>query len=173
MAENLRLVGIGEMAISADSEDILVVYGLGSCVAICLYDPQARVGGMLHALLPTSVRLNSATGTPTKFVDQGIPLLIEAMVGLGAKPIRLITCVCGGARLLTVPSFNNRYIGQLNLEAAKQALQTAGLVIRGQSTGGRVGRTVKLYIVNGHVTVKTLNHPEQVLTIKYRESDST
>ena len=77
------------MVVSADPEDVLVAYGLGSCVAICLYDPLARVGGMLHALLPTLGKNNNIAHTPTKFVEQGVPLLVNALVALGANPTRL------------------------------------------------------------------------------------
>jgi chemotaxis protein CheD len=167
VAENLRLVGISEMVISADPEDVLVAYGLGSCVAICLYDPQVRVGGMLHALLPTLDKNNNIAHTSTKFVDQGVPLLVNALVALRAKPTRLIAYLCGGACVLTKPSFNGMLnTGELNVQAARKALQAANLKIRGEATGEYKGRTVRLYLVNGQVTVKTLGQPERVLGIE-------
>ncbi len=73
MTENMRSVGIGEVITSDTPNDVLGAYGLGSCVAICLYDPVAQVGGMLHALLPTAPNGNDRTGNPRKFVDQGTP----------------------------------------------------------------------------------------------------
>ena len=166
VAENLHPVAISEMVVSADPADVLVAYGLGSCVAICLYDPLARVGGMLHALLPT-LRNNNRANTPTKFVEQGIPLLVNALIALGANPARLIAHLCGGACVLTAPSFNGTLnIGQLNIQAARKGLQVANLKLRGQATGGDKGRTVRLYLVNGQVTVKTLGQPERVLVVE-------
>ncbi len=190
MVENLRPVPISEIIVSAELDDVLVVYGLGSCVVICLYDPLAQVGGMLHALLPTSINGNNnnnnnaggmlhslwsgstrgknkkAVGKPTKFVDQGVPLLINSLVELGARPSRLVAQVCGGARMLTASGFNGSLnIGRRNVLAAKTALQAANLEIWGRSTGGHIGRTVKLYIASGQVTVKTLGKKERTLKI--------
>src|SRR5262245_45692391 len=105
VAEKLRTVAIGEIIVSSAAEDVLVAYGLGSCVAICLYDPIARVGGMLHALLPTAPTRAEIEGAPTRFVEQGVPLLLEAMQRLHARRQRLIARVCGGARILSAPGF--------------------------------------------------------------------
>ena len=76
VAENLLTVSIGELAVSRAADDVLVAYGLGSCVAVCLYDPVARVAGMLHALLPNVPDGNRANGNASKFADQGVPLLL-------------------------------------------------------------------------------------------------
>ena len=46
------IVGIGEMAVADRPDDVIVTYALGSCVAVCLFDPAARVAAMLHFLLP-------------------------------------------------------------------------------------------------------------------------
>jgi chemotaxis protein CheD len=169
--ENLRPVPIGKMIVSTEPEDVLVVYGLGSCVVICLYDPLAQVGGMLHALLPSPTwdknnnnNNKNAVGNPTKFVNQGVPWLINSLVALGAKPTRLVAQLCGGAQMLTAPMFNGSLnIGQRNVLAAETALQIAKLEILSQATGGHIGRTVKLYIASGQVTVKTLVQKEQIL----------
>jgi chemotaxis protein CheD len=154
--------------VSKAPEDILVAYGLGSCVAICLYDPVARVGGMLHALLPTAPGTNSRNKNPgklTKFVDQGTPMLIESLLSLGARRTRLIARLCGGAKVLSAPGFEEGplNIGARNVLAAETALQTQRLQIRAQDTGGDTGRTVRLYIADGTVTVKNLGHGEAVL----------
>ena len=101
VTENLRVVCIGDIVVSDTPDDVLVVYGLGSCVAVCLYDPAARVGGMVHALLPTAPRGRQASNQQAKFVDQGVPLLVEAVVAAGGLRSRLITCLCGGAQLLS------------------------------------------------------------------------
>ena len=146
------------------SEDVLVVYGLGSCVAVCLYDPVAQVGGMLHALLPSAPGDNGANGTPTKFVDRGLPILFEKMMALGAQQNRLLVYLCGGAQILSAPGFsNNLNIGQRNIQTAEALLQEAGFRIRAKDIGGNAGRTVKLNIRDGQVTVKTLGKGEQIL----------
>jgi chemotaxis protein CheD len=166
VTENLHIVPIGEMITSVDPDDVLVVYGLGSCVVICLYDPLAKVGGMLHALLPGPTWGRKNKGGPTKFVSQGLPLLIEALAALGAKPGRLEAQLCGGTQVAVRSAFNNHTslnIGERNVQAARLVLQTAGLKVKTEATGGEFGRTVKFHIANGQVTVKTLGKQETVL----------
>jgi chemotaxis protein CheD len=163
-------VPIGEMMTSADPDDVLVVYGVGSCVVVCLHDPVTRVGGVLHALLP-GLNWHRAGGKPTKFVDQGVPLLLKSLIALGAKPARLQAHVCGGASMITATGFNDMMnIGERNVQAAQMALQAAGLKIDAQATGGQNGRTVKLRIADGQVTLKMLGEEEKILTNHRRRS---
>jgi chemotaxis protein CheD len=165
MAEKLYHVPMSEMVASTDTDDVLVVYGVGSCVVVCLHDPVARVGGVLHALLPGAPWNNKFSGKPTKFADQGVSLLINALVALGARQTRLTAHICGGARMINSPAFNGALnIGERNVLAAQMALQAAGLSIIAQATGGQHGRTVKLHIATGQVTVKRLGQKEMVLT---------
>jgi chemotaxis protein CheD len=105
--ENLRPAPIGEMIVSAALDEILIAYGLGSCVAICLYDPVARVGGILHALLPTPTTESRVDGRPTKYVDRGTRLLLESLAKHGAKRYRLIAYLCGGAKMVTATGFED------------------------------------------------------------------
>jgi chemotaxis protein CheD len=133
-------------------------------VVICLYDPQAKVGGMLHALLPTAPSNNGRPTHPTKFVGEGVPLLLDSLLALGAEPDRLVTRLCGGARMISKSGFSNSLnIGERNVLAAQTALQMAGLKVKSQATGGQRGRTVKLYLADGRVTIKTLGQEEQEL----------
>lgn len=143
----------------------MVAYGLGSCVAVCLYDPVTKVSGMLHALLPTMPDNERVNGLPGKFVDQGVPLLLKAITASGAQQSRLVVHLCGGAQILNAPGFSKTLnIGERNIAAASAGLQAAGLRIKAQATGGNNGRTVKLYTVNGQITVKTLGQGEIVLS---------
>jgi chemotaxis protein CheD len=152
------------MYVSNDPDDLLVVYGLGSCIAVCLYDPSAKIGGVLHALLPTSTENHTLTSSPSKFVNQGVPLLIDSMIALGAKPSRLTAKLCGGARMVITPGFDDALnIGERNIQAAKEALKAAGLKIQAQDTGGQTGRTIKFSIATGQVTIRSLGKKEQIL----------
>jgi len=153
------------MITSTDPDDVLVVYGVGSCVVVGLYDPVTQIGGVLHALLPGINRQHrNGTGKPTKYIDQGVPLLLETMTSLGAGKNRLVTYLCGGARVINAPGFNGTFsIGERNVLAARMALYEAGLKVKSEMTGGRVGCTVRLHIADGKVTVKTLGQEEMVL----------
>ena len=165
-ADKLRAVTIGAVVTSKVPDDVLVAYGLGSCVAVCLYDPVARAGGMLHALLPTALGNRKTKDSRAKFVDEGVPLLVEELTKLGARRSRLIVLLCGGAKVLSVPGFSDDgvlNIGKRNVLAAEGALQAARLRVKAQATGGTVGRTVKFYIATGQVTVRSLGRAEQPL----------
>lgn len=163
VAENVRAVSIGEMIVSDAPDDVLVAYGLGSCVAICLYDPVIRVGAMLHALLP-AVHNRADGSNPAKFVEQGVPLMIKSILKFGTMPSQLIVGVCGGSQMLSAPGFSDSLdIGKRNVLATEIALQTAGLQIHAQDTGGHAGRTVRFYITDGQVVVKTLGQGERIL----------
>ena len=170
MAEKLQAAFIGDIVVSDSPEDVLIAYGLGSCVAVCLYDPVAKVGGMLHSLLPTAPNGSVNGSNPGKFVDQGVPLLVDSLLTLGGKRTRLIATLVGGAQLLSaqgskaVPIFNGRLkVGMANVLTAEVALQALGMRIQARATGGHIGRTVRLYLTDGRVTVKTLEHEERVL----------
>ncbi len=164
MPEIVHSVSIGELKLGNSPNDLLVAYGLGSCVAICVYDAVAGIGGMIHSLLPQSAKNNGATAPTAKFVDEGVPLLLEAVKNAGAQTSRLEVYVCGGAQMLSAPGFKNTLnIGERNVAAAETALAAAGLRIRGRDTGGTSGRTVKLRIDSGEITVKTLGQGEKVL----------
>lgn len=163
----LRNVPIGAIEISDDSSEVLVAYGLGSCIAVCAYDRVARVGGMLHALLPTDASVNGDRPAPAKYVDQGVPLLLDALLHTGARRHRLIVSLCGGACVIPAKEFSDILgIGERNILAAQEALRAAHLRVHAQDTGGDAGRTVKLNMVNGQVTVKTLARGERVLIAK-------
>ena len=163
MAQNLHAVTIGAMTVTKNTKDVLVAYGLGSCVAVCLYDPVNQVGGMIHALLPTSPKGNPNPANPIKFVDQGVPLLIKELEKMGGKQSRLKVYLCGGARMLTIPGDDTLHVGARNVIAAEEALEKARLNINGRATGGEAGRTVKFYIESGEVTIRSLRQSERSL----------
>jgi chemotaxis protein CheD len=176
MAENIRVIHIGQAVASKEPGDVLVTYGLGSCVVVCLYDPVTKVGAMLHALLPTQPTNGRTPPNPAKYVDTGVPQLIAAAQKLGARRIWLTAKICGGARMLTVdwldsePAVSDHLnIGGRNVVAAQKALKAAGVRLVAQSTGGSAGRTVKLRISDGEVIIKTLERGEEVLDVTPEE----
>lgn len=164
MADNVRSVSIGEIVISRVANDVLVAYGLGSCVSVSVFDPKKRVGGMLHALLPSSSGKGDAVSHPEKFVDLGVPLLLDQVEKLGAERSQLVIRVCGGAHMLTSPGIKNTLnIGDRNVEAVHTIMNNLGLKIMAEETGGSSGRTAKLYMATGEVTIRTMGQKERPL----------
>ena len=155
------VVGLGEMAVTRQSDCVLVAYGLGSCVGVAVYDPVASVAGLLHAVLP---RHRNGDNNLTKFVDTGIPALVEAMERQGANARRMRWYLAGGAQMLKAPGFKGMFnIGRQNVEMAQQVLAQYGVRPAGVSVEGNVGRTLKLYAADGRVTVRFAGGEEQEL----------
>ena len=93
-----HVVGIADMKISNREEDLLITYALGSCLGVAAYDPVARIGALLHAMLPSSeMDLNKAMINPYMFVDTGVQSMLEELFKLGARRERLVIKVAGGA----------------------------------------------------------------------------
>lgn len=147
--------------VAGDGE--LVTLGLGSCVAICLHDPVARVAGMAHVLLPNK-SLSRTTDNPAKFPQSAVPLLIERMQGLGADPKRLTARLVGGAAMFgnLTPS-GAVQMGERNVVASRQVVAEQGLTIAAEATGGTIGRSVRFQANDGSLWVRTLFHGEQPL----------
>lgn len=138
--------------------DILVTVGLGSCVAILLHDPVARVGGLAHVLLP-SPALSRKDANLAKFPQTAVPRLLELMGQQGASVRRITARLAGGASMfanLVAPG--TIQMGERNLVACRQILHQHGVALTGQATGGDYGRTVRLWVADGRVEVSTVAH---------------
>ncbi|GAB4445812.1 MAG: chemotaxis protein CheD [Anaerolineae bacterium] len=165
MPGTVHSVSIGELVVSKNPEDSLVAYGLGSCVAVSMYDPVTKVAGMIHSLLPKAANANGGAKTPAKFVDEGIPRLVEAIQKAGGSKSRVIVYLCGGAQMLAAPGFKNSLnIGERNVDTAESILRASGFRIQARSTGGNSGRTVRMQVATGELTVKTLGEGEKTLS---------
>jgi chemotaxis protein CheD len=150
-------VGLGQLHVAREGE--LVAYSLGSCVAICLFDPVVRVAGMAHVVLPNAP-LHFDGGLPGKFADTAVPALLDALRAWGAVPLRLRCHLAGGAAVLMLASGALPDIGARNVEAARAALARARIAILGEATGGTQGRTVRLDAATGRVRVRSVHGPE-------------
>jgi chemotaxis protein CheD len=157
------VVGIGELAASDRPEEVIVTYALGSCIAVCLFDPAAKVAAMLHFLLPeAAINQRRALQQPAAFGDTGIPLLLETAARLGLRKKRTIVRLVGGAEVA------NRSVcalatGHRNVLSARTVLWRHGLFVDSQDVGGVSARTVhlavrdgRMLIFNGHEQIKEL-----------------
>jgi chemotaxis protein CheD len=141
-------------------DETLVTLGLGSCVAIMLHDSQAAAGAgagaMAHVLLP-SRSLARDTSNPAKFPETAVPFLIEQLCALGADPRRIVAKLAGGAsmfaQLMTPGSVQ---MGERNLVATRNALRAAAIPIAGEAVGGQAGRSVRFYVADGRVEIRSV-----------------
>jgi chemotaxis protein CheD len=145
-------VGIGGLEVSSDPDALLVTHALGSCIAVIAWDPQRRVGGMLHFQLPASSLAPSRARTePGAFADIGIPLLFETMYAQGARRTGLVVKVAGGGSFHPV----GMDVGQRNQEMMRTVLAHAHVGVIAEDLGGSKSRTARLYVGTGRVTIQT------------------
>jgi chemotaxis protein CheD len=147
-------VGISEMRVSNQNDDVLVTYSLGSCLGVTIYDPVSRVGGMIHCMLPMS-KLDSqkANSFPCMFVDTGVPLLFNEAYRLGAKKEQIIVKVAGCSQILDDKGLFN--IGERNYMTLRKLLWKNGILINKEDIGGTEPRTLYLELATGRVTIKS------------------
>ena len=155
-------VKVAECAVGRD-EQTLITIGLGSCVAIALYDSVARVGGLAHTLLPDESMARDRSN-PAKFPSSAVTLLLAEMTRLGADATRVRAKLVGGASmfasLLPRGAIN---IGDRNVAAARQALERNKIRIVAEDVGSDHGRSVHFHLVDGRVEVRSLKKGNRVL----------
>jgi chemotaxis protein CheD len=154
------IVGVSDMKVSNDVDAVLVTYSLGSCIGIAVYDAVARVGGLLHYMLPeSSLDLKKARRSPFMFADTGIPYLFKSAYQLGAKKQRMRVIVAGGAQVLDQHGFFN--IGKRNDMASRKMFHKNNVIIGYKDVGGNVNRTIKLSVKNGDTWIKVSGKGEK------------
>ncbi len=155
-----RVVGAGEWAV--DSGDaVLAVDALGSCVAVALYDPERRVGGLIHILLP-SPSLARDHSNPARFAETGIPLLLSEVMTAGAQRGSLTARLVGGASMFGRPG-GPAAMGDRNVAAARQALARTYIPVVAQEVLGYHGRSASFHLQDGRIEVRSVAHGTIVL----------
>ena len=148
------IVPVGELMISTDTGAELVTV-VGSCVAVTLYDPVLKVGGMVHIVLPSSRHPHENSDRPSFYADTGIEALITALEKHDADPARLEACVAGGSS--TLPDTD---IGKRNTTAVLSIIEKKLIPLTLVETGGSRGRKMTFALETGQCRVR-LVHPSQ------------
>lgn len=146
-----ELVGIGQIVVAKAPERICCM-GLGSCVAIFLYDPVAKIGGVAHALLPRAPRGKTGSG---KYVDTAVKMLLEDLMVKGARKEWLRAKLIGGAQMFPNLNIKVSDIGRENTEEARRVLRGLGVMLSGEDTQGTRGRSAVFNLETGEVSVST------------------
>ncbi|MEM0202458.1 MAG: chemotaxis protein CheD [Archaeoglobaceae archaeon] len=147
------VVGIGEAKIA--SSGVLKTIGLGSCVAIAIYETRLKVAGLAHAMLPRSNGLKTA-----KFVDSAIEIMLDSLFAIGGDKRNMVAKIAGGAQIFKHLTLENLRIGDRNVEAVRSELRNHGIRIVSEDVGGTLGRTVYLYTSDGRMLVRYSNGEE-------------
>ncbi len=158
------VVGVADCRVSSDPETVLVTYALGSCIAVAVYDEAARVGGLLHFMLPESgIDPEKARRNPYMFADTGIPLLFRMAYELGAQKRRMVVRAAGGAQVMDDGGVFN--IGRRNYLAMRKILWKAGVLVHGEAVGGTVSRSLRLEVATGTLWLRGIGETEQELPL--------
>lgn len=148
------VVGVADLKVSNRQEDVLVTHALGSCIGVAIYDPEAKVGGLLHYMLPESLLdPERARENPGMFADTGIPCLFRVCYQLGAKKHRLRVKVAGGSQVLG--GQEHFQIGRRNYAALRRIFLRNNVLIDQEDVGGSKARTLYLEIATGRTWVKS------------------
>jgi chemotaxis protein CheD len=141
----------------ADTPGLILTTILGSCVAACLFDPDRRIGGMNHFLLPDVPGVRDI-----RHASAAMEELINSLLKAGARRDRLIAKLFGGASMIKgLPD-----IGRRNGEAAQGFLKVEGIRIVAQSLGGHRARRIRFWPESGRAQQLLLHHaPEPAAKI--------
>lgn len=131
---------------------------LGSCIAITLWHPQRRWGGMCHYLLPSRQNRGSSA-LDGRYGDEAIALMLQAINRVGTHAADYQAHLYGGAD--TMPDgFNLKFnVGERNIEQAWAMIDAHGFQLQDVDVGDTMPRTVTLDLKNGQVQVKRSIHP--------------
>ncbi|HEX4468700.1 MAG TPA: chemotaxis protein CheD [Gemmatimonadaceae bacterium] len=155
-------VKVAECAVGRDDQTLITI-GLGSCVAIMLYDDAARIGGLAHTLLPDESMARDRSN-PGKFPASAVAMLLAEMTRLGADVRRVRAKLVGGASMFAnlIPA-GSIQIGDRNVAAARQALGARGVPITAEDVGSDHGRSVHFFLEDGRVEIRSLKKGNRVL----------
>ncbi len=155
-------VGMADLKL-CKAPDKITTLGLGSCVGIAIRDPQTKVGGLAHIMLPDSTQIAS-NSVKAKFADTGVAELVSLMIRNGANKSRMVAKIAGGAKMFAFNSKNDiMSVGDRNVEAVKKALSLQRIPILAQDTGNSYGRTVEFDPETGEFLIKAVGKGQKTI----------
>ena len=153
MSEKKITVGMGEFVVS--SSCILEAIGLGSCVAVCLYDKDKKIGGLAHIMLGIG---GESETNPYRFADKSIAVMLKEMIKKGCKKNSIIAKIFGGASMFSNIK-STMEIGKNNVKDVKVILKKEEIKIVSEEIGGKQGRNIWFDLDDGKVVVSKIYGP--------------
>jgi chemotaxis protein CheD len=143
---------MGELAVTNGASEVLTTIGLGSCVGVALLHPPSGAVGLAHVVFPAAPQ--PQVPTPGKFADTAVPALLAEFAKLGTPPSEVQAVLVGGARMFSFGRGLETDIGASNVAAAREALESAGVAVCANATGGSVGRSIRVTTAGQSVCVR-------------------
>lgn len=148
------VVGVADMAVARETQGQIVTYALGSCIGLTAFDPVAKIGGLLHFMLPQPAEHGDPKVLkPYMYATTGIPLMFRKLAEAGARKDRLIVCAAGGAEIINDAGVFA--IGKRNRTILRKIFWKDGTILSAEDTGGSLARTMCLNLGNGEVRIRT------------------
>lgn len=142
-------VGVAESYVSDDGVD-LATSGLGSCLAVAVYDERREVAGLGHFMLPA--RPEDSDENDAKFVDAGLRAMVDDVSARGARRSELSAKMAGGGTLLPNLAADDA-VGPQNVEAARRLFEDLRVSLVAEDVGGDYGRSIEFDPRTGTMTV--------------------
>ncbi len=153
-------VGMGEIMV-AESPNLLRSVGIGSCIAVTLYDRDTTIGGLAHIVLPCIEEAHNKSH-PARFTDVAIGMMIDQMQAQGAHIQDIRAKIFGGANMFPeiISADSTMNIGKRNISAVKEELEKHNIQIVAEEVGDHIGCSVLFNTQDGSVVVKTAHNGE-------------
>lgn len=160
---NIVEIAMGGLEITTTEKNILQTF-VGSCVAICVYDPQAKIAGMAHVMLPKNNSSDHYPKPEGKFADVALKILLERLVANGAKTNRLKAKMAGGANVFQNEGKQTIFnIGLRNVDTIRATLAEKKIPIVSEDVGANNGRWVIFDVNSSEMKIKERTKGEKVI----------
>jgi chemotaxis receptor (MCP) glutamine deamidase CheD len=164
----LRIVRLPMGGVFASRTELKITTLLGSCVAACLYDPQAKVGGMNHILLPGSMQAGD-DGLATRYGVHAMELLINRIMKLGGEKQNLRAKAFGGAKMLEFsPGVID--VAAMNSEFILEFLKRERIPLEAYSLGGNSAVTVWFEPLTGKAQIRRIPRTEGRTVVSHEQT---
>ncbi len=167
MGENRHFVGIAQAHIGR-GDAIFVARALGSCVAVAIYSPFTKVGGMAHVLLPGSAEEAGETKEMgnkqvARRAEDAVDYLVSEIKKrneriYGEKQFVFRAKIAGGAEMFPqLRGQNSLSVGSKNVQSVRESLNRRHITIKGEDVGGNWGRNVFFHLNTGKMLVEKIH----------------
>lgn len=158
--ENYITVNIADYKVAKGTQK-LITRNLGSCVAVAIRDPEKKVGGLLHIMLPYSTA-DAEENVYPKYADRGIPLMVSKLYQMGADQKKLVAKLAGAAHIIKTEGVPEELdMSSRNLKAVREKLTEMSIPILAQEVEDYIPRTVIFEPETGELLIKTMGKQDK------------
>lgn len=144
----------------AGDPGVIATDGLGSCVALSLYDGRLRIGGLAHIMLPGAENAD-VSWLPYQYADKALNHLLDELLNQGTCEQDMVAKIAGGASMFANSA--GQGIGELNIVGVKRLLKVRGIPLVGEDVGGACGRRVEFHLDSGKMVIRFVGKEVRII----------